>query len=288
MMDIAHHPLGKGVIFSARMILGLCVAIAGISLGALVASWIQAGDYEFAVPVIVGSVIGGLAAGYILKKHFFWVLLIPIVWVLAAAYASPEPDHWQEIPNVGYAFLALMGTAFPAYVGAFFGFSISNGVSAWRAPPSDPRVTKFPTGYMKMIDTATKSLPKSPALIARIVLGIAAAAGGIVVAYWLSVNEVLAVGSAGFFALFFASEFLGGVVSGCILRRHYLWVLPILAFIAGTLIILFPELFLGSGEGSELVFILLAFSLPIYPGAALGCLISRRISATQARPQCPK
>ncbi len=285
MMDIAHHPLGKGVIFSARMILGLCVASAGIWLGVVVATWIHVGDYEFAVPVIVGSVIGGLAAGFILKKHFFWVLPIPIVWVLAGAYLSPEPNHWQEISNVGYAFFALMGTAFPAYVGAFFGFSISKGVNSWRAAHSDPRVTKFPTGYMQMIDTATKSLPKSLALAARIVLGIAVAAGGIVVAYWLSVNEVLEVGSAGFFALFFASEFLGGVVSGYILRRHYLWVLPISAFIVGTLIILFPELFLGSGEGPEFAFILLAFGLPIYPGAALGYLISRRVSARRTRTQ---
>ena len=132
-MDIAHHPLGKGLIFTARMILGLCVALAGISLGALVASWIHVGDYEAAVPVVVGAIIGGLVAGYILKKHFFWVLLIPIVWVLAGVQMSSEPDHFREVSSMGWAFIALMGTLFPAYVGAFFGFSISKGVSAMRA-----------------------------------------------------------------------------------------------------------------------------------------------------------
>ncbi len=115
MMDIAHHPLGKGLIFIGRMILGLCVAIAGIFGG------------------VVGAIIGGLVAGYILKKHFFWVLLIPIVGVLASAHFIIEPDQRQEIPNIGYAMIFLGGTFFPAYAGAFFGFLTSLGVSAWRA-----------------------------------------------------------------------------------------------------------------------------------------------------------
>ena len=66
-MDIAHHSLPKGLIFIAQMILGVAIALVGISLS------IWGLDF-FGAPMFLVPIIAGFIAGYILKKHFFWAL----------------------------------------------------------------------------------------------------------------------------------------------------------------------------------------------------------------------
>ncbi len=127
-MDIAHQSLPKSLSFIARIVLGMAAAVAGTILGILISELVPSSEL---VPIVVGSAVGGLIAGYILKKHFFWALLIPIVVFITSVLSTiKDPDPYTEAEIAGYL---LIFTALPVYLGALFGYLISKRVSARRA-----------------------------------------------------------------------------------------------------------------------------------------------------------
>ncbi len=125
MMGLTNHSSPNGLVFALRIILGIAVAVAGVSLGFMFES--SAAEYS-ALPIVIGSAIGGLGAGYILKKHFFFVLLIAVV--VFCVYFRLTHELTGSDPVWSLAFYALTISIFiPVYIGAFVGFFVDYAIS---------------------------------------------------------------------------------------------------------------------------------------------------------------
>lgn len=127
MMDIAHQSLPTNLSFTARIVLGIAVAVGSVFLADRIYYWADL-SYEM---VAVCLVLIGVIVGYILKKHFVWTLLIPIL--VYSAYILYFIQEYEPYTAVGLFWAILIYVGSPLYLGAFFGYLRSRRDSARRA-----------------------------------------------------------------------------------------------------------------------------------------------------------
>ncbi len=131
---------------------------------------------------------------------------------------------------------------------------------------------------MQIMDIARDSFPKGLVFSARMILGVAVAAGSVALGIWISGEAIREI--------YFAFAIVGGFASGCILRVHLFWAIPLVfaTFLATIFITGDPT----TGDDDAEMIIRLAIGLmfaPVFAASFAGLLVSTIYGGRQTHSQ---